>query len=206
MAGWKLPFFFVATLGCVGCSGSDTMLILMRDVNAIEAEVADSLIMVVDESSAQSFVEQRLPRYKNRLEKLKGRIEMWEKYASEEHKKIKGIVDKVREVGVKKKDEKDHGELEKLAFDLQEGYRLLREQEGNRRRLAAEESRIRAVVGKLAAAEALKIQESWQAIGRLDVPRIGPGLDVDPQKNWPFLYKLQDARQEVFGGKGVMSR
>src|SRR5262245_17081309 len=69
----------------VGCSANN-METLTRDRAAIYTDVADYLMRVVDEDSAEEFMKGLYPRLKSRMETNKTRVDMWERYASEDQK------------------------------------------------------------------------------------------------------------------------
>lgn len=75
-----LGILFVA-----GCSANN-METLTRDRAAVYMDVADYMMQVVDESSADYFLKTLAPRLKSRLDTNKNRVDMWEKYASEDQK------------------------------------------------------------------------------------------------------------------------
>jgi len=206
MSRWKYVIFCF-TLACTGCSGSDTLLILQRDQNAIESEVADNLIMIVDDASAKVYLEQQVPRYTVRLKKLKERITMWDKFADDDKKKVRIDVDKIREFVIK-----DKGALLETSFDkISEGaayFRLLAETKVNYKRWDDATKYIRSRMDKLAEQKKRAILEEWRAAGRKGTPQIrqfgepASGQDVDPEKEWPYLYKAQDPLKELGGGNG----
>lgn len=196
---WKHVIGFGLLL-CAGCSGSDTLPILMRDANALLSETADSLMWVTDDSSAKSFLDSYAPRYKKRNMDLGKRFEMWVKYADDEMKKLKKEFDDIHG----KRFEKGAADPPAGAFDKLSSAALL-ERLSNEffqhfKRLGNEQDRMSKVLRKLAEQKAFEMQEDWRASGIVRAPVIGRGGDVDPEKEWPHLYKLQaDTAREALG-------
>ncbi|MFO0966788.1 MAG: hypothetical protein U0793_14540 [Gemmataceae bacterium] len=69
-----------------GVLGQQRLETLTRDRAAVYMDVADYMMQVVDESSADYFLKTLAPRLKSRLDTNKNRVDMWEKYASEDQK------------------------------------------------------------------------------------------------------------------------
>lgn len=189
-------FFCLTALSLTGCSGSDTLPILLRDANALLGEAADTLMTVVDDRSAEYYLKVHTNRFKARDKKLGERAQMWAKYADEEMKKLAQDFDRIKgEVGK----DGDLAAFEELKWGTTLG-RLNREFETNMARFSREEERIKKILGKLTTKKLFEITEQWRSEGRRDTPVVGRGRDVDPEAEWPNLFKLQDAFKETFGG------
>src|SRR5690242_12307017 len=85
----RIPLRFVAfaLIFIAGGCAANTMDQLLRDFSAAATDVADELMKVCDEDSAEFFQKTVLPRIKRRVEDVKKRMEMWDKYANEDQKK-----------------------------------------------------------------------------------------------------------------------
>lgn len=181
MSCWKICLIGTALFTFAGCSGSDTLEILIRDRNAIDAEIVDSLIFVVDEDSAKDFWEVVYPRLKVRLEKWNARAEMYAKYADEERKKEQVLVFAIAARAVKEKFNPDEGAFgEAKTLNIRFVIYLINELTTNQQRLSGEARRVSIVIARL--------MEKG-------------GVPVDPRKEYPNLYKLTDPFKEIYGGK-----
>lgn len=130
-----------------GCSGSDTLPILLRDSSALMGEAADTMMGVVDESSADYYLKIHAPRFNKRGKKLADRIDMWSKYADEEVKKLILDFKAISEKAGKAK-EFDPAAFEELTMGTTLG-RLSREIKDNEDRFNREQNRIKDIVRKL---------------------------------------------------------
>lgn len=184
-----------AALLAAGCS-SDNFVSIYRDSVALRCEINDTMMMVVDEDSAKTFMEVHVPKLADRVKLLTDRMDRWAKMIEPDKdrvKEIKGLLDaavKFRAAG---------GEMDRGTFgtDLTQPslfYRMVVDSYSAGKRFQAETARINRVKGKLIAEKVLELESRG-----LKNPRVGPGLDIDPSVEWPNLNSFKDLDKKLFG-------
>lgn len=186
---------FATSLFLAGCS-SDNFVSIFRDSVALRCEINDTMMMVVDEDSARTFMEVNVPKLVERIKLLNERMDRWAKMIEPDKdrvKEVKGLVEaavKFRAAG---------GEMDRATFgtDLTQPslfYRMVVDSYSAGKRFQAETARINRVKGKLIAEKILELEARG-----LKNPRVGSGLDIDPAVEWPFLDSFKDLNKKLFG-------